>query len=617
MLGWKHLQRVVRSRKLRALILLAGVGAASACSGTLVDRQAPPTAVPPASLPPYASVGAKAGEVEATTAVIQTYLTDRPTQELLAQPYEERQYETKPAEACVEYSTVELSDLEPASLTEDEFARYRREKSDSHFTPWLQTPQELTGVSNQHDGAERKQLQQARATDSSIHVRLEGLQPATRYSYRLWTRSTEGETVRASRAQEFRTAPPAEEAADIDFIVSTCFNHGKMKDLAEGSWPAKGFRMYRALLDLLSRGELRLDFAVINGDTVYLDKQGSNYRRRPDFSVEGVRARYLDTYVLPLAREFFGRVPAYFEKDDHDWRFNDADPVFNPAATPRRTYWRMGKYYRGPPGPLLGKEVFEEMHPVGRGPEARPYRTFRWGRGLQIWLLEARECRYPNTRKLSRYGIQGLTPPEAGHQSPYLHYPKYCGTPSSEELWGPKQFAWLTESLKKSDATFKIIISPTPVLGPDQALYLSATGRPLEYKTDNHVFRFRAEFARFLEFLRRERLRNVYIVSGDRHFVWHSRYESKDGTFALDEFGCGPFADDLVSFGDRLYKDEEGEARVLASAARAGVVHIQVKNVAKRPSLKVEWYVMEDWEKPLVRRWEHTFEAEASEQEAP
>ena len=40
-----------------------------------------------------------------------------------------------------------------------------------------------------------------------------------------------------------------------------------------------------------------------------------------------------------------------------------------------------------------GLALFREQVPVG----PRPYRTFRWGRHVQIWLTEGRDFRSPNT----------------------------------------------------------------------------------------------------------------------------------------------------------------------------------------------------------------------------
>ena len=62
--------------------------------------------------------------------------------------------------------------------------------------------------------------------------------------------------------------------------------------------------------------------------------------------------------------------------------------------------------------------------------------------------------------------------------------------PSGPEktLWGAEQLAWLRRTLRESDATFKILISPTPMIGPDDA---EQAGRPAEghdaLKRDNHA----------------------------------------------------------------------------------------------------------------------------------
>jgi alkaline phosphatase/alkaline phosphatase D len=508
----------------------------------------------------------------------------------------------------VEYSPSELAPAAPVPLSQEGFARYRREQTGSQFTPWVNVPQAFEPVANPFNLDEQKALLGALATDFSARIPLAGLQPRTRYYFRLWIRGGVTDLVRSGTVHRFTTAPAADAVRDVSFIATTCFNHSKLKDLEEGEWPARGFRMHRALLNLVRQGRLSFDFAVINGDTVYLDKQDSLYRHRPDFAAGDMRARFFDNYILPLTQEFFRQFPAYFLKDDHDWRFNDADPLYDSSVTPPRFYRQIGKLYRGPPGPFLGKKIFEEMHPVERGTQAAPYRTFRWGRSLQIWLLESRECRYPNEQELNRYGIDDLSFARRGRYDQHLYYPDYCGRPSEEAGWGEKQFAWLAETLKSSDAYFKIVISPTPVLGPDQDLYPELSLQPLRRKADNHVRRFRKEFGRLLEFLRREQLANVYFVAGDRHFVWHSRYETHDGQFALHEFGSGPFADDIVRFGNVMYQDEHGTAQIMGEQSKAGFVHVQVKDTAGAPTLRVDWYTMEDWATATVRRWEHSFE---------
>lgn len=591
-------------------LLLLSAGFSLVWTDIPQDEAVSPPAWDDNGLPPFLSAGAKVGELTPNSALIQTYLLSQPADVLLEQPYRERDYSPRPGGVSAEYSISALPELSSALLTPAEFKQYQEEQAAGAFTPWMKIPRPAASEASAFNPREREWLEAARATDYSAHITLKSLEPGTPYSFRLWTKATVTGLVRPGPLQHFTTPPAPEDARDVSFIATTCFNHGRLKDLEDGVWPVRGFRLHRALLELVDSGKLAFDFAVTNGDTVYLDKQGTAYRQRPEFEMNGMRARFLDTYLLPLTRAFFRRFPAYFLKDDHDWRFNDADPVFNPAAPLPRSYRLLRKFYRGLPGPSLGKEIFEEMHPVARAPGAVPYRTFRWGRGLQVWLLEMRECRYPNGRVLGKYEIKDLAV-DGEPDNPYLYYPDYCGTPTADQAWGKKQFDWLVRTLKASDAAFKIIISPTPVLGPDQNYHPEISLRPLRRKADNHVRRFRAEFAEFLAKLQEEEIKNVYFVSGDRHFVWHSRYQTQDSQFTLHEFGSGVFADDIVPFGDVFYRDRRGRARLVAAQARAGFVHVQVKDVAGNPTLRVEWYLLENWKTARVRRWEHSFEAPA------
>src|SRR6185436_6509670 len=83
-----------------------------------------------------------------------------------------------------------------------------------------------------------------------------------------------------------------------------------------------------------------------------------------------------------------------------------------------------------------GLGIFREQVPMGE----RTYRTFRWGKGVQVWFVEGRDFRSPNTMK------DGPT----------------------KTIWGKEQKQWVFDTLRKSDADFKILISPTPLVGPDR-----------------------------------------------------------------------------------------------------------------------------------------------------
>ena len=96
-------------------------------------------------------------------------------------------------------------------------------------------------------------------------------------------------------------------------------------------------------------------------------------------------------------------------------------------------------------------------------------------------------------------------------------------------IWGPEQKAWLKRTLKESDATWKLLISPTPLVGPDR-----------ENKADNHsneVFEHEGDEIR--AWFRDNVPDNFFAICGDRHWQYHSVHP-KTG---LQEFSVGPASD--------------------------------------------------------------------------
>ena len=126
-------------------------------------------------------------------------------------------------------------------------------------------------------------------------------------------------------------------------------------------------------------------------------------------------------YSLPLQREFHRQVPSYFIKDDHD--------ILKDDCWPGQTQGELSF--------ARGVELFAEQTPSSRA----PYRRFRWGAQLELWLLEGREFRSPNTD------------PDGPEKT----------------ILGPEQLAWLERTLVESDATFRVVLSATPIVGPDRS----------------------------------------------------------------------------------------------------------------------------------------------------
>ena len=229
-----------------------------------------------------------------------------------------------------------------------------------------------------------------------------------------------------------------------------------------------GHKIYRSML------ALKPSFFIQTGDTLYYD-------RKPPLSenMDLARYRWGRMYSLPFQKSFHQVIPSYWMHDDHDLLKNDC--------------WPGQKY-----GDLTweqGLKIWHEQIPQSD----KPYRTLRWGKNLQIWLPEGREYRSPNNMKDG----------------------------AEKSILGKEQWTWLEETMRASDATFKLYISATPIVGPDRG-----------GKNDNHANEgFHHEGERLRKFL--NSIPGCFVINGDRHWQYHS----VDLETGLNEFGCGPASD--------------------------------------------------------------------------
>ncbi|MFT7535999.1 MAG: alkaline phosphatase D [Hyphomicrobiaceae bacterium] len=229
-----------------------------------------------------------------------------------------------------------------------------------------------------------------------------------------------------------------------------------------------GHLIYREML------KLRPDFLAHTGDTLYYDKA------KPfATTVELARFKWNRFYGLQLPREFHRQVATWFIKDDHDTLKDDCWP---------------GQRY----GELTfarGLEIYREQLPVGDV----PYRRVRWGKHLEVWFLEGREFRSSN---------RDADGPD-------------------KTILGKVQKQWLRTTLAASDATFRIVVSATPIVGPDR-----------KSKRDNHSNKnFEHEGNELRAFLASQP--RTFVVCGDRHW----QYASQDPATGLREWCSGPTSD--------------------------------------------------------------------------
>jgi alkaline phosphatase D len=128
----------------------------------------------------------------------------------------------------------------------------------------------------------------------------------------------------------------------------------------------------------------------------------------------------------------------------------------------------------------------------------RIYRAWRHGPALEIFALDMRSYRGPNS---------------ANRQA----------APSAESaILGDAQIAWLERALAASTATWKLIASDMPlgVVVPDgpsrfEAVANREPGAPLGREL---------EIARLLKFIKQRRIRNVVWITADVHYCAAHRY---------------------------------------------------------------------------------------------
>ena len=352
--------------------------------------------------------------------------------------------------------------------------------------------------------------------DFVVKTRVANLKPGTRYYYRAIYGPDE-KTSTTGPVRSFKTLPGRDAAVDVNFVVVTGMNYnGFYRGARAYKGPDRelGYPALEAILDT------KPDFFVGTGDNVYYDS-GVKHARQPN----ELRRWWHEQFVQPRMIDLMGQVASYWEKDDHDSRYNDSD---NTGTLE--------------PSQSTGIAIFREQMPVvdPGDKDSLPYRTYRVSKDVQIWMTEGRDYRSAN-----------------------------MSDAPDKTMWGPEQTQWLKRTLLESDATFKILISPTPMVGPDDinraefggtvqgargrgevargALADAVQGQD-ELKRDNmtNPKGFRRERDEFFKWLRDNGLlkKNFYIICGDRHWQYYSIDPS-----GVEEFSTGAIINENARLG--------------------------------------------------------------------
>ncbi len=397
----------------------------------------------------YQAMGTRVGEVTETSAIVWTRLTaaEKRNNDGLVIPGRAQNYK----EGNLPEVKVPVEQLEGAcpGASGDVRVRYGTDKTlkNAKSTPWVSV-------------SER--------TDFIHQFQLTDLMPGAVYYYESESSVRKGSSASTVFRGKFRTAPPALAPTNLRFCLMTCQGYPD-RDHPDGH------NIYPAMLALDPH------FACLTGDLVYYDNDMPRaYTKRL------ARYHWERMFSLPRLIEFNRSVNTYWLKDDHDTLDNDSSPG-----------GRMGEFTFAE-----GQEIFHQQAPMTTG---LSYRTFRWGKDLQIWMTDGRDFRSPNDM------------PDGPDKT----------------IWGSAQKAWFQKTVKESTATWKILVSPTPLVGPDRGK-----------KNDNHANTgFTHEGDEIRNWLKANVPDNFFVICGDRHWQYHSVHP-KTG---LQEFSIGPASDEHAS----------------------------------------------------------------------
>jgi alkaline phosphatase D len=360
------------------------------------------------------------------------------------------------------------------------------------------------------EGGRRARIEAVRVKaedDYTGRVLAEPLQPGTAYRYKVWfTEDEHGKAGRDSAVEgSFRTPPAPDASQTVTFAWGgDVAGQNVCRDAAEG------FPIFKTL------NRMDLDFFIGLGDMIYADGtceatgRYGNAQVPGDFPQAATMADYWAHWKYNRAennfRALLGWMPYYAIWDDHEV-VNDFGPLHDTRANPPYT-----------PGVHLlpmGLKAFLDYNPIAPG-EATPkrlYRNVRWGKHLEMFILDTRQYRDANLAQDSS------------------RYPK--------TMLGREQLVWLKESLRNSDATWKLIVSSVPMSIP--------TGFPAELGRDgwanyDQTTGFENELADILRHMKDQGQRNVVFITTDVHFAEVFRYTpfADNTTFKVHEIVTGP-----------------------------------------------------------------------------
>ena len=370
-----------------------------------------------------------------------------------------------------------------------------------------------------HVGPRTFRLTAGTREDLTVQRVVGGLKPGRAYSY--WFT----QAGHRSATGHFRTAPAAGRNAAIRFAFSGDAD-------ALGSY--NRFQVY----DRMARE--RNAFNINLGDTIYSDSEvgssvsgGAFNPATQAVTIPEKWDKYKQNLALANLREVRAAAGMYNHWDDHEF-LND----FTRATLGSAIY-------------DAGVKAFRDYMPVSYRPSTGIYRTFRWGRNLELFFLDERSFRSVEANATNVCDNPDTHQPDLAPAAPQRIRdlfgavdPSFKNPVSpaclaalndpSRTMLGADQLARFEKAIKRSKATWKVIVNEVPI----QQFYALPYDRWEGYE---------AERLKLVQFLQ-SNVKNSVFLTTDHHanLVNTIRYTTLEDAGVKDsgiwDFATGPVA---------------------------------------------------------------------------
>ena len=385
---------------------------------------------------------------------------------------------------------------------------WSRSNKNAVMNVWYDTNPKMTNPQiSQHHAFVNK------STDFAGHIKLENLKSDSVYYYKVQFSDPKNTSIlsQPSAIGSFHTAPDSSSTSMSKSVVISFVVGGDLggQNYCRRSELSGGYPIF-AVIKALSP-----DFFIFNGDQIYADYNCTasgptnvtgwhnipgNYSSVTDNSVNwndpsqvqrSFDAHWEYNRADPFLKSLLQNTSMYSQADDHEVLNNYGGPwkYYNEAYKNRTGY---SNVVNG------GINAFFAFSPIGNSnnTHAKPtiYRSFNWGKDLDLFILDAHSYRSRNDLPDSSV---------------------------NKTLFGKEQLKWLEQGLLNSKATWKIISDDDPISIPecDENESLHTPRGCDNWATDGKSqLSFTRERGDFMKFLDDNNIKNVLFVTTDVHF---------------------------------------------------------------------------------------------------